>query len=45
MPSGWCSPYCTPRSHATCQARLDKGQLDACDCPKHAKDGAHDALV
>ena len=31
--SGWCSPFCTPRSHATCQERIEKGLLDYCECP------------
>jgi hypothetical protein len=35
MRSGWCSPDCSPRSHATCQERLDRGLLDRCDCPGH----------
>jgi hypothetical protein len=40
--SGWCSPDCTPRSHATCQERIDAGLLDGCDCPDHTttKDAA-----
>lgn len=33
--SGWCSPTCSPRSHATCQERLDKGLLTRCDCAYH----------
>lgn len=32
--SGWCSPNCTPRSHATCQERGNRGQLvKPCECP------------
>ena len=34
--SGWCSPWCSPKSHATCQERIEKGQNpNGCDCPKH----------
>ena len=33
--SGWCSPCCSPKAHATCQDRLNKGQLDVCECPDH----------
>lgn len=35
--SGWCSPDCSSRSHATCQERLDKGWLKVCECPDHPK--------
>ena len=37
--SGWCSPDCSPRSHATCQERLERGLLDECGCKRN---GGHD---
>lgn len=33
-PSGWCSPCCSPRAHAICQDRVNRGLL-ACTCPNH----------
>jgi hypothetical protein len=35
--SGWCSPCCSPRAHATCQDRLDRQLLTRCECPGHEK--------
>lgn len=32
--SGWCSPWCSPRSHATCQERLERRDFERCDCIK-----------
>lgn len=40
--SGWCSPYCTPRSHGTCQERIDHELLECCEC---AARGGHERQV
>ncbi len=39
--SGYCSPWCSPKSHATCQERIEKGWAAMfCHCPKgHTNDG------
>lgn len=41
--SGWCSPTCGPRAHATCQRRLEAGLLDRYGCPRHGGHASREA--